>query len=371
MGGGVMDAFEQLHDPDQPTATTDTLTAVQDRAGRIRRRAVRRTWLGASVAVVLLVVVGVGVASRFQGGTSDNSSCAGGVRFDGNSYVSEGFNSAALEPGDLGDVVGVVTRTDVCPERDGDASELPLGAELRVPRGVDPGVLLAADVGGRVQVFRSGFPPDSVPVDKMFILDDVVEIGINSEYDGETRWATVLDPSQIATVVGGLRSASPVPADWSRSDSVTLEFVRSDGLKTRTRYLVDDGLVYDRGEGLQLSRAAMTVITMALADAPPAPMTDGLTITGSASTGTVHPSAQCRRDRPDLRASPGETMQVAGPRRTSITFIFISGPTIESYSIQRDQLADGIRLPDEPGRVMVELFTDSESFCAVVDVIET
>ena len=366
-----MDAFEQLHDPDQPTATTDTLKAVQDRARGIRRRAVRRTWLGASVAAVLLMVVGIGVASRFQRGTSDNSSCAGGVRIGGNSYVSESFNSGVFEPGDLGDVVGVVKRTEVCPERDGDASGVPVGAELRVVRGVDPGVLLAAEVDGRVEVFRSGFPPESVPVDELLMLDDVVEIGINSEFDGETRWATVLDPGQIANVVGGIRSAAAVPADWSRGDGVTLEFVRSDGLRTRTPYLVDDGLLYDRRKGLQLSRAAMTVLTRALAEAPPAPVTDGLTLTGSASTGAVHPHAQCRRDRPDLAATPGETIQVAGPRRTSITFIFISGPAIESYSVHSDQLADGIRLPDEPGRVIVELFTDSESFCSVADVIET
>ena len=366
----MMEAYGQFHDPDPPVATADTPAAVQVRARWLRRRSRRRTWFGASAGVVLLAVVGAGVASRSAGGSSSNSSCAGGVRFGGSSYVLESFNSAVFEPGELGDVVGIVKRTEECPQRDGDASELPEGTELRVARGVEPEVLLAAEVDGHVVVFRSGLPPRSVAVEDMFLLDDVVEMGINSEVDGETRWATVLAPDQIATVVSGITNAATVRPDWSRSDSVTLEFVRSDGLRTRTGYLVDDGLLYDRSEGLQLSQAAMTVITGAFGEAPSAPVTDGLTVTGSASTGAVHPHAQCRRDRPDLAATSGETIQVAGPRRESITFIFISGPAIESFSIHSDQLAGGIPLPDEPGRVMIELFTESESFCAVVDVIE-
>jgi len=61
---------------------------------------------------------------------------------------------------------------------------------------------------------------------------------------------------------------------------------------------------------------------------------------------------------------------VAGSRSTSITFVFVSGPAIEPFSIHSDQLAGGIRLPDEAGRVTLEMLTDFESFCAVVDIIE-
>ena len=365
-----MDRFEQFHDPEPPPVATDTLAAVQGRARGLQRRSRRRTWVAATAGVVLLAVAGAGVASRLPGGSSGSGDCARGVRFDGRSYFTESFNAAAFEPGELGDVVAVVKRTEVCPQRDGDASDLPVGAELRVARGVDPDVLVAAEVAGKVVVFRSAFPPKTVTVEDMFLLDDVVEVGINSEYDGETRWATLLDPASIAMVVTGITNAATVRADWSQSNGVFLEFIRSDGLRTRTRYLVDEGLLYDRGEGLQLPEAARRVISSALQEAPPAPVIDGLTVNGSAETGVVHPQAQCRQDRPDLTATPGETIQVAGPRRTSITFVFVSGPAIKPFSIDGDQLAAGIRLPDEAGRVTLEMFTEFESFCAVVAIIE-
>lgn len=64
---------------------------------------------------------------------------------DGLNYLFEEFNAGVLDGGDLGDVVGVVQRTDVCPDRDGDASDLPVGTELRAADGVAPEVLIAAE----------------------------------------------------------------------------------------------------------------------------------------------------------------------------------------------------------------------------------
>lgn len=106
---------------------------------------------------------------------------------DGLNYLFEEFNAGVLNGGDLGDVVGVVQRTDVCPDRDGDASDLPVGTELRAADGVAPEVLIAAEVDGQVVVFRSMLPPQDVSVEARLLLDDVVEVGINSDYDGMTR----------------------------------------------------------------------------------------------------------------------------------------------------------------------------------------
>lgn len=332
---------------------------------------------------VVTLALGVLVAAVLAGCTSDTGGgdCSGGVFLDGRIYDVETFNDGVLEPSDLGRVLGVVERNVSCPSRDGEAGEVAVGTELRSISGIDPGVGFAVEVDGRVRVFRSYRPPEGLEIDEVLPLDDVVEIGLNSANDGSTRWATIDDPDQIAVIVEGVRSgpivASPIEELLRPGLRTVFEIVRSDGLRTRTTYVIDRRLVSDRvgGEGDWLARelpgAAAGIIDAALDAAPLARPREGLVLVGVSGMADVLDVAACRLDRPQLVASAGERLSIEGSRSGGITFAIVSGPGIESYAVDDDSIDDGISLPDTVGLLLIELvsFNLGASFCSVVEVL--
>jgi hypothetical protein len=368
----MTDIFESLHDPSPPLAGRDRLAIVKRRS-RDRRR--RRLIVIAGAAAVIVMSAGAGTMLIGSGG-GESSVCAGGIWFDGRSYLHEDFNDGVFDADELGEVIGTVTRTRPCPERDGDASELPVGTELRAAPHVNQAVGFAAVVDGEVEFFRTFHSPaDRAPAD-VLALHDVVEIGLNSDFDGSTRWATLTDPAQVAVVVEGISTA---PIEEIRSTEWTkvrmrafIEFVRRDGLVTRSTYLVDSHLVAIGSEGVALPSATRDVLNAALSDAPPAVPRSDIQLTGLSGTTPVFGRAACRLDRPNLRAAPDEVLQIKGAQAAgiSISFVLVSGPEIEMYSIEQDALARGIALPSAPGRIIIELvpMNAGASYCAVVTI---
>ena len=367
----MTDIFESLHDPAPPEAGPERLECVKRRS-RVRRQ---RRMIGASAAVaVVLAVTGVGVVTTLLGSSGGSSDCGGGVWFDGRGYLPEQFNDRVFDADDLGDVIGNVERTRTCPERNGDASELPVGTELRAAPDIDPALGFAAVVEGEVEFFRTFHPPKDLGPADVLSLRNVVEIGLNSDFDGSTRWATITDPAGIAVVVESITSAPTTEihrADWNRMRAF-IEFVRSDGLVTRSTYLVDTRTVAIGLDGVALSPAAADVIDAALTDAPTAIPRSDLRLTGPSGSTPVFDRTACRFDRPDLRAAPGDVLQIDGEQAggVSISFVLVSGPKIEAYGIERDALAAGIALPAAAGPVTVELVSMNAgtSYCAVVDI---
>lgn len=302
----------------------------------------------------------------------------------GRLYDAERFNDGVFEPGDLGEVVGVVDETVACPSRDGEAGEVPVGTEFRSVLGIDPGVGIAAEIDGGVHFFRSFNPPHDLGIDQLLNLDDVVEIGLNSDYDGSTRWATIDDPDQISAIVAAVRGAPVVESSFDDASQHSLqrvffELVRSDGLRTRTTYTLDNRLLSDRRvqqsgwTARQLTGSAATIIDAALDAAPPSTPRDGLELVGVSGTADVLDRAECRLDRPQLVAAPGERLVIGGPRSNGISFAIISGPNIEAYSVEHDAIGDGIPLPAATGPVLIELASNNlgTSFCSVIDLVDT
>jgi hypothetical protein len=332
---------------------------------------------GAAPALgALVVAVLAGCASD----SGEGGDCSGGVFLDGRVYDVETFNDGVLEPSDLGSVLGVVERNVSCPSRDGEAGEVAVGTELRSIAGVDPGVGFAAEVDGRVRVFRSYRPPTGLGIEEVLPLDDVVEIGLNSPHDGSTRWATITDPDQIAVIVDDVRTGPSVEVsigDLIRPGLRTVfEIVRSDGLRTRTTYAINRRLlaggVGDEGEWArrEVSDSAAAIIDAALAAAPPARPRDGLVLVGPSGTADVLDISACRFDRPQLTASTQERLMIEGSRSGGISFALVSGPDIDGYIVDDDALDEGIPLPDSTGLLLIELVSMNlgTSFCTVIHV---
>lgn len=105
------------------------------------------------------------------------------------------WNRRAPEESELGEVVGTVDGPWDCyvaAEELGDgvfATGIPDGSEVRQigTRRVDEALATVSRDG--VAVFRS---PDSLSLASA-LDDEIVAIGINSEYDGTTRFATIND----------------------------------------------------------------------------------------------------------------------------------------------------------------------------------
>ncbi len=346
------------------------------RSSKVEMRRLRFVVPGLVVFALMSLAVGGCGSTSGQGGD-----CAGGVFMLGRLYDVEPFNDGVLESSDLGEVIGVVDRTVACPRRDGEAGEVPIGTEFRTVRGVEPGVGIAADVGGRVRFFRSFNPPGDLDIDRLLVLDDVVEIGLSSGFDGSTRWATIDDPDHVSTIIDAARNAPVVESSFDGANrqvlqTVFVELVRSDGLRSRTTYTLEGRLLSDRRvresgwTARELSGAAASIIDAALDAAPVATPRDGLELVGASGTAGVLDRTACRSDRPQLVAAPGERLVFGGSRSGGVWFAIISGPSFEAYSVGHDAIEDGVPLPDSVGPVLVELvsFDLGVSFCSVIDV---
>lgn len=362
--------FDELLDTSPPRITPVEVAAVERRAAAIERR--RRAFVRGGVGVVTVVAV-FAVAGSLLGGThssDDDGSCSSGVEWDGRFYSDDAaINSGVLDPADLGDVLGTVRRTGVCATRDLDASSLPVGTEIRVVNGVDPKIGIGALVDGSVEFFRTSDGLFDFTAAQALLLDDIVEIGINSNYDGSTRWNSINDDADVNVVIDGVREAHRVPAlpfYDAGFHRIFLEFVRSDGLRIRAAYAFEDGALLFRDDSRQIAEGARDLIDLALAEAPAAPVVDELSITDGARSGAVHPMGYCRSDRPDLIAVKGSVLSVDGGKRGSVIAFFVSGEGIDSYGV--DDGSRQVRMPEVAATVTVEISTSVEQYCTSVRV---
>lgn len=238
-------------------------------------------------------------------------SCVGGLVVDGVWYSPDWY-SPVPEVSELGEVVGTVDGQwdcSVAGDELGDgvfASGIPDGSEVRQvgTRPVEEALATVSRDG--VAVFRS---PDSLSLASA-LDDEIVAIGINSDYDGTTRFATIDDPLVIARLVDAARAVDQATSFDGLNEGMRyfIEFVHTDGLSTSFPYVVEEAQLSGRVVGDVWAEA----IDSAMAQSGEAPTVEGLTVSVGGVDAPTHPLGSCRLDRADLTATPGEIVTVGG-----------------------------------------------------------
>jgi len=246
------------------------------------------------------------------GSSSESAAdCVGGLVVDGVWYQPD-WRSPAPEATELGEVVGTVDGQWDCyvaAEELGDgvfAMGIPDGSEVRRigTRRVDEALATVSREG--VAVFRSA---ESLSLTGA--LDDgIVAIGINSEYDGTTRFATIADRAVIARLVDAARAVDQESSfdGLSGGTRYFIELVHADGLSTSFPYGVERAQLSDRVVGDVWADAIKT----AMAQTGDAPTVEGLVVSAGGVDAPTHPLGACRLDRIDVTVNPGEIVTVGG-----------------------------------------------------------
>ncbi len=297
-----------------PNLAAHGLRELRRIVGRRMRMRRSRLLLGCLCAATLGLAAcgegdGQGDGDGALGGAA--ADCVGGLVVDGVWYQPD-WNSPIPDEAELGEVVATVEGPWDCyisPEELGDgvfATGIPNGSEVRLigTRTSDDALATVSTDG--VAVFRS---TDSMSLANA--LDDgIVAIGINSEYDGTTRFATIDDPEVIARLVDEARAVEQESSLDGLNEGMRyfIEFVHPDGLSTSFPYGVERAQLSDRIVGEVWAEA----ITTAMAQSGGAPNVDGLIVTAGVVEAPTHPLGACRLDRTDVTAAPGEIVTVAG-----------------------------------------------------------
>ena len=159
-------------------------------------------------------------------------------------YSYAPHNDGILDLAELGEVVATVCFTlnqmvfdaDFAIQ-DGDATYLPIGTELRAIRGSDPRLRLAAVVEAGhefyepgVQVYEVDQVDDARVGREVIDLAEIVEIRINSDFDGVTQLGSIDDVDLIEQLVAAV-NAAPIGRSNGRETggATVLHRVRSRG----------------------------------------------------------------------------------------------------------------------------------------------
>lgn len=318
---------------------------------------------------------GDGALDSSAGGAAD---CVGGLVVDG-VWFQPDWNSPVPEESELGDVVGTVDGQWDCyvaAENLGDgvfATGVPDGSEIRQIGTRRSDEALAAVSRHGVAVFRS---PDSLSLTSA-LNDEIVAIGINSEHDGTTRFATIDDPAVIARLVEAAAAVDQETSfEWLNDGTrYFIEFVHADGLSTSFPYGVERAQLSDRVVGDVWAEA----IDAVMAQSGGAPIIENLTVSATGVDAPTHPLGSCRLDRADLTATPGQIVTVGGEAVTDDAiepWWWINPP---DGTGDRDlvpaasQTGRGLLVPNVDGAMIVEVYlrTDTTADVPLVEACFT
>lgn len=330
-----------------------------------KARARRGPLFAVATLVALVALGGVFAAIRSDRSTTGTSSviCGEIVAINGRMYLRDSYNDDAVPVGDLGKVVGVVDQAWECDDTNPEnrtipdagivASLLAPGTELR-SIGTDPdSSVVAAVSGGQVTVYVA------VTGDRLKFTAEVSEIGINSGFDGITRFATIDDPLTIAMLMETARSGAVTDRLDDETDlddrQYFVELVRTDGLRTLIPYWIDEEILGDR----TVSDTWALAVRDALAVSPDQPLVTEIALTDGDITVSFHPNGGCRRDRPDLEVSPNQTLALIVDPAVQLSFLFVTSQPIDpkggdpSDAFAPD-VGPTLRIPDSEGTLIVE-----------------
>lgn len=316
---------------------------------------------------------GDGALGSFAGAAAD---CIGGLVVDGAWYQPD-WNSPVPEESELGEAVGTVDGQWDCyvaAEELGDgvfATGIPDGSEVRRigTRRVDEALATVSRDG--VAVFRS---PDSLSLASA-LDDEIVAIGVNSEFDGTTRFATIDDPAVIARLVDAAAAVDQESSFDGLNEGVRyfIEFVHADGLSTSFPYGVESTQLSDRVVGDVWAEA----IDTAMAQSGEAPTVEALTVSVGGVDAPTHPLGSCRLDRADLTATPGEIVTVGGEAVADDAiepWWWINPPGGTGDLVPAaSQTGRGLLVPNVDGAMIVEIYlrTDATADVPLVEACFT
>lgn len=316
---------------------------------------------------------GNGALGSSTGATAD---CVGGLVVDGVWYQPD-WNSPTPEESEIGEVVGTVDGPwdcSVAAEELGDgvfATGIPDGSEVRRigTRAVDEALVTVSRDG--VAIFRS---PDSLSLASA-LDDEIVAIGINSEYDGTTRFATIDDPAVIARLVDAARAVDHEASfdGLNEGSRYIIEFVHADRLSTSFPYGLERAQLSDRIVGEVWTDAIET----AMAQSDGAPTVEGLTVSAAGVDAPTHPAGSCRLDRVDVSAAPGEIVTVGGEAVADEViepWWWINPPGGGGDMVPAaSQTGQGLLVPNVDGAMIVEIYlrTDSTADVPLVEACFT
>ena len=339
-----------------------------------------RLLIGALCAATLGLTACGGAGGNGDGALGSSAggaaSCVGGLVVDGVWYQPDWY-SPVPEESELGEAVGTVDgqwECSVAAEELGGgvfASGIPDGSEVRQigTRRVDEALATVSSDG--IAVFRS---PDSLSLASA-LDDEIVAIGINSDYDGTTRFATIDDPEVIARLVDAARAVDQETSFDGLNEGMRyfVELVHADGLSTSFPYVVEEAQLSDRVVGEMWTEA----IDTAMAQSGEAPTVEGLTVSVGGVDAPTHPLGSCRLDRADLTATPGEIVTVAGEEVADDAiepWWWINPPGGTGDLVPAaSQTGRGLLVPNVDGAMMVEIYlrTDATADVPLVEACFT
>lgn len=303
----------------------------------------------------LLALFGFAAGCGTTTGSHRAASCVEAIIVDGVTYARDSYNDARLGDEHLDREVGTVDGTYNC-EEDGPASELDgiwgpsnlQGNEVWTVSGQPSESVLAVATGQGVQLYRSMAVP---PLDSV-IEGAITAIGINSEFDGETRFATIDDPATIEQLVAALGDARPADGSGTSGLRYFIEFEHHDDLVTVVPFWATTNRLGDRVVGDEWPAA----IDRALAASPEGPTMEGLALEGASGTGTFHPVGACRHDRVDLEVTPGEWLIAPHEGSSETRWWLNPAQPAQSGSTASSQVGTTVVVPNFDGTVIVEVF---------------
>jgi len=303
---------------------------------------------------LVLVVVGLVVACGSAQGSQGAGDCVEAITVDGVLYARDSYNDTRLRDEHLGETVGTIDGTYDCGDVQGEGGQAGIsgspglqGERVWTVGGQPAASMLAVETDWGIRLYRS---VEVSPLESVF-EGDVSAIGINSEFDGETRFATIEDPATVERLVSGLADAEPVARTGGGGVRYFIEFEHQGVLVTVVPFFVDDNQLGDRVVGDEWSAA----IDRALSASPNGPTVDWITLEGASGIGTFRPLGACRTDRIDLDVTPGELL-TASSRESAEEMRWLNpAEPLQTSSTGSSQIGSTVVVPNFEGSAILEV----------------
>lgn len=314
--------------------------------------------------LVALAFLGAGCGG--SSASDSAASCIGAVRIDGLLFLHDDYNDARLALDQLGDRIGSVDNDYECYSGFPDGSEAGIwgspdikGDEVWSVPGQPQESMVAVSTDRGVRIYRSSAKSRLASA----LENEVIAIGVNSEFDGKTRFATIDDTDIVTELLNLASEGEPTTSTGSDGLRYFIEFEHAGGMVTVVPYFVATNQLGDRIVG----SGWFVAINEALDGSADAATIGGVLLTGTAGRGEFHPTGACRTDRVDLEVAPGELL-VASYDSSLRPIWWLNPPEpLDPQVVAFSQTGATLISPNFAGAMIVEVVLVDESGNAVLE----